>query len=257
MLPESSDPTKRFSDRVANYARCRPRYPTSVYDVLGAETGLSANSIIADVGSGTGFSSELFLERGNVVYAIEPNQPMRQAAENLVGTNPRFHSVDGTAENTTLGSDSVDYVVAGQAFHWFNKLQARLEFLRILRPRGWVVVFWNTRRIDSTPFLREYEAYIEEHAIEARQADHRDGDDPMIREFFAPMNYEFRRLANQQKLDEAGLIGRITSSSYMPNENHPQYTATIETAKALFLKHQCEGNVIIEYDLVMYFGRLT
>ena len=118
MVPPDS--TQRFSDRVADYVRYRPNYPRGILATLAAETGLSTDSLVADVGSGTGISAELFLSHGNAVYAVEPNHDMRAAAEAALARYPRFHSVVGTAETTSLPDHSVDYVVAAQAFHWFD-----------------------------------------------------------------------------------------------------------------------------------------
>ena len=149
-----SDSNTRFSDRVADYVRTRPGYPTAVLDILGTETGLNPATVVADVGAGTGLSAELFLRNGNTVFGVEPNREMREAAESLLAGYANFHSVAGSAESTTLPDASVDLIVAGQAFHWFDVPRARAEFRRILRPDGVVVLMWNTRRLDTTPFLR-------------------------------------------------------------------------------------------------------
>src|SRR5687768_7090137 len=151
------DPTARFSDRVADYVRTRPGYPAGVLDLLRAETGLTAGMTVADVGSGTGLSAEMFLKNGNPVIGVEPNADMRAFGDALLAAYPNFRSVAGTAEETTLPDRSVDLVVAGQAFHWFDRARARAECRRILRPGGFVALLWNTRRVDATPFLRAYE----------------------------------------------------------------------------------------------------
>jgi ubiquinone/menaquinone biosynthesis C-methylase UbiE len=135
-----TDSTRRFSNRVKNYVRYRPSYPQGVISALQAETALTKSSVIADIGSGTGLSAELFLQNGNPVFGVEPNLAMRQAAEQHLKNYPHFYSVDGTAEATTLPNKSVDYAVAAQAFHWFNPQLARQEFSRILQPGGWVVL---------------------------------------------------------------------------------------------------------------------
>ena len=130
------DPTQRFSNRVDDYVRHRPHYPPGVLDLLREGIGLTPRTVIADVGSGTGISTELFLENDNTVFAVEPNPEMRAAAKRLLGGRANFHSVDGTAEATTLPGGSVDCVVAAQAFHWFDPEKTRAEFQRILRAGG-------------------------------------------------------------------------------------------------------------------------
>src|SRR5262249_3892871 len=152
---------------------------------------------------------------------VEPNVAMRKAAENFLSGYPRFHSVDGTAERTTLSDASVDHVVAGQAFHWFDRAAARTEFLRILRPGGCTVLVWNERRVDATPFLRDYEALVNEFAIDYRQVDHRNIDEAAIGEFFGLGGFQRCKVANSQNFDLNGLSGRIESSSYMPGKTHP------------------------------------
>ncbi|HYN24061.1 MAG TPA: class I SAM-dependent methyltransferase, partial [Pyrinomonadaceae bacterium] len=154
------DSISRFTTRVENYAKFRPTYPPSIIDLLRADCGLTEASVIADVGSGTGILSELFLKNGNTVYGVEPNAQMRTAAESLLSDYRRFNSIDGTAESTNLKSDSIDFVTAAQAFHWFEPKKTRAEFARILKPGGWVALIWNERRLDSTPLLRAYEQLL-------------------------------------------------------------------------------------------------
>src|SRR5207248_11421403 len=139
----SADPTRRFSSRVADYIKYRPRYPQSVVELLRDECGLRHAAVVADVGSGTGILSELFLRNGNRVYGVEPNQEMREAGGRLLAAYDNFVSVEGRAEATTLDDRSVDFVTSGQALHWFERDAARREFVRILRPGGWVVAVWN------------------------------------------------------------------------------------------------------------------
>jgi SAM-dependent methyltransferase len=252
----TTDSTQRFSDRVDDYVRYRPGYPADVLRVLQQETGLTSGSIVADIGSGTGISSQLFLDHGNAVLAVEPNRKMRLAAEKQLSVSPRFRSVDGTAEHTTLADRSVDLIVAGQAFHWFNRQQARREFTRILRPGGYVVLMWNDRRIDSTPFLRDYEALLGEFGTDYQQVNHKNVDEGVIADFFAPAKFQSRKLENHQKLDLEGLTGRVTSSSYMPNDSHSRYRQMLDAIERLFEQRQHGGTVTIEYDTVLYYGRL-
>jgi SAM-dependent methyltransferase len=255
-MPNAADSTQRFSNRVDNYVRYRLGYPPEVIHVLKRDAGLKRDHVVADIGSGTGISTKLFLDYGSMVYGVEPNQAMRSAAEKSFAGNSRFHSVDGTAENTTLAVGSVDVVVAGQAFHWFDRPKTRAEFSRILRSGGYVVLMWNTRRTESTAFLRDYEKLICDFASDYRQVDHRNIDEAKIQSFFAPSQFQYRGLDNKQTLDCAGLIGRLASSSYMPSESHPQYAAMTAAAERLFEQYANSDRVEIDYDLELYFGQL-
>ena len=156
--------TERFSSRVENYVKYRPSYPAAVLQLLSMRCGLDATSTVADVGSGTGILTELLLETGAEVFAVEPNREMRAAAEKLLSDYGRFRSVDGTAEATTLQAACVDLVTASQAFHWFDVQKSRRELGRILRPRAWVALIWNERPMVAVPLLDEYDALLRRHA---------------------------------------------------------------------------------------------
>src|SRR5580765_5018374 len=155
-----TDTVERFSSRVANYVKYRPHYPREIIGFLEANCGLTHESIIADIGCGTGISSRLFLENCNRVIGVEPNVAMRAAAEEQLAEFTEFTAVDGTSDQTTLPDASVDMVLAAQAFHWFDAEKTRPEFRRILKPGGYTVLVWNERQLDTTPFLVEYEALL-------------------------------------------------------------------------------------------------
>lgn len=248
------DATTRFSDRVRDYVLYRPGYPAAVLDVLRAETGLAPAHVVADVGSGTGISARLFVEAGNPVHAVEPNAEMRAAAEEMLGGQPRFHSVAGSAEATTLPDAAVDYVVAAQAFHWFDGPAARREWLRILRPGGWMVLLWNARRTDTTPFLRAYEALLHAHGTDYASVNHENVTRNAIAAVLGA-DVCRRDVPNAQVFDWDGLKGRLLSSSYAPNEGHPGHAPMMEALERLFAEHQQDGRVRIEYDTQIYWGR--
>jgi SAM-dependent methyltransferase len=250
------DSTERFSTRVDHYVSARPRYPRSVVSILGEETGLTAGSIVADIGSGTGILTELFLENGNHVFAVEPNLEMRAAGERLLKGHATFHSVAGRAEATTLANRSVDIVAAGQAFHWFDRDLARAEFVRILKPGGWVVLIWNERLTNASAFLQAYEQLLEEYATDYAQVDHRHIDERALATFFGPGGFRFKVLKNCQQFDHAGLEGRLLSSSYTPELGHPYYAAMLRALEQIFETHQSEGRVVFEYETKLYYGRL-
>lgn len=250
----SANATTRFSDRVANYVRYRPGYPAQVLRVLREEIGLAAGQGVADVGSGTGISASLFLDAGHPVHAVEPNAEMRAAAEAVLGGDPRFHSVAGSAEATTLPDASVDVVVAAQAFHWFDPAAVAPEWRRILRPGGWIVLLWNTRKTDTTPFLRAYEALLREHGTDYTSVNHENVTEEALRAVLGP-GFGRRVVPNEQVFDFDGLKGRLLSSSYAPNVDHPGYGPMMDALHRIFSEHAREGRVTFEYDTEIYFGR--
>jgi len=248
------DPTRRFSNRVDDYVRHRPHYPAGVLDRLREGIGLTSRTVMADVGSGTGISTELFLQNGNTVFAIEPNPEMRAAAERLLGGRPNFHSVSGTAEATTLPDGSVDCVVAAQAFHWFDPEKTRAEFRRILRAGGWVVLLWNTRLKDTTAFSRGYEKLLLTFGTDYAQVQHERIDAAALQRFYTT-GFQRRTLPNQQVFDYESLKGRLLSSSYAPAVDHPQHAPMLAALQKLFQTHQENGRVRFDYETQIYFGR--
>ena len=252
-----NDSTERFSSRMENYLKYRPGYPKEVIETLNRECGLAADSIIADVGSGTGIMTDMFLRNGNVVYGIEPNREMREAAERLLKDYTEFRSVAAQAEETRLPDHSVDYVVAGQSFHWFDRDQAKAEFTRILKPQGWVALIWNERITTTTPFLVAYEQLLKDYSTDYEKVDHRRIDDEVIREFFGSDHFRLKQFDNSQVFDYEGVRGRLLSSSYAPEEGHPSYEPMIAELGRIFQAYQNEGRVVFEYVTQMYYGRLS
>ena len=252
----SNDPTGRFSTRVADYVRYRPGYPPAVLRLLEEECGLDPASVVADVGSGTGLLSELFLKNGNRVYGVEPNREMREAGERLLARYANFVSVDGRAEETTLDDASVDFVTAGQAFHWFDPPRARVEFNRILRPGGWVVLVWNDRRTAGTPFIEEYERLLLEYGTDYKEVSVKYAEESMLAALYGPGAMRAETFGNEQVFDFDGLRGRLTSASYTPQPGHPNYDPLMRALEDLFRRHERGGRVVVAYDTKVFYGRL-
>jgi SAM-dependent methyltransferase len=243
----------RFSDRVEDYVRYRPGYPPEVVESLTREFGLRASHVIADIGSGTGISAEIFLRNGNTVFGVEPNADMRAAAEKLLSSYPAFHSVNGKAEATTLADVSVEWIIAAQAFHWFDVDAAKREFRRNLRLGGRIALMWNNRRPD-TPFMRDYEALIQRFAVDYNQINHENAEkDGRIERFFDG-RFEQRSFPNAQVFDFQGLRGRLTSSSYMPKAGHPSFGAMIGELQRIFDRYAEDGRVRFDYDTKLWVG---
>ena len=248
-----ADPKERFSTRAENYAKYRPGYPRGVLELLRAKCGLTQSSVVADVASGTGLLSELFLRNGNRVYGVEPNDGMREAGERYLAGYPLFTSVRGTAEETTLDGGSVDLVVVGHAFHWFDVRRTREEFSRVLRPGGWAVLLWNELRHGAASLLIAYERLIRRHKTqEYEDFDREEG----IRAFFDPEPFAERIFRHSQSFDLEGLRGRLLSSSYVPDAGQPGHEAMMRELEDVFRAHARGGEVAFEHETLAYYGRL-
>jgi SAM-dependent methyltransferase len=252
-----NDSTTRFSSRVSDYVKYRPGYPPAVVRLLEEECGLTPESAVADVGSGTGLLAELFLRHGSRVYGVEPNREMREAGERLLAAYPNFVSVEGRAEETTLDDVSVDFVTAGQAFHWFDPAGARREFARILRPGGWVVIVWNDRRTAGTPFLEDYERLLLEYGTDYREVSVKYAEESSLAALFGPAAPLRKTFDNEQVFDFDGLRGRLASASYTPEPGHPNHAPLMAELEALFRRHERAGRVVVTYDTKVFYGRLA
>jgi len=249
-------PTERFSDRVAEYVLYRPDYPVAMLEWLQREHGVNPHWWVADVGAGTGISSKLFLDGGYRVIAVEPNEPMRHAADQWLGDNERFRAIDGRATATGLDEVSVDLIVVAQAFHWFDQAAARREFQRILRPNGLVAVIWNSRRLVGTPFLEGYEVLLKTYGTDYTSVAERYGDEPQMRAWFGDGYRGMGRFDHGQLLDFDGLRGRLMSSSYAPRAGHPQHEPMLHALQKLFDSCAVNGRISFDYDTVIYVGTL-
>ncbi|UCC21360.1 MAG: class I SAM-dependent methyltransferase [Promethearchaeota archaeon] len=252
------DPKKRFSSRVEKYIKYRPGYPQEIIKFLKEKNILSKESVNADIGSGTGILSELFLKEGNLVYGVEPNIDMRKAGENMLSKYSNFISIDGSAEDTTLKPKTIDIIAAGQAFHWFNLDKTKLEFQRILKPESWVVLIWNRRKKEINEFLKEYEKFLLKYGTDYKAIEKSKLD---FEKFFGgnqlKIKYQIENFDNFQIFDYEGLEGRLLSTSYIPLDDNPKYNNMISDLKQLFKKHQKKGFIRFEYKTEVIYGQLT
>ncbi len=245
------DPKKRFSSRVENYVNYRPTYPIEIINFLIKERILSKNSIIADIGSGTGILSKLFINNFNKVYAVEPNDEMRNAAERQFINYPNFISIKGSAEKTELEDHSIDIITVGQAFHWFDIELTKIEFRRVLNENGHVVIIWNSRKKAGNKFSEDYEKIVSKYGTDYKQVRM---NERIVDDFY---QYQLKKFENYQDLDYNGLKGRLLSTSYIPLDNDPNFEQMIIELEELFSRNQKNGKIRFEYNTLVYYGKLT
>lgn len=252
----TSDPTKRFTERVDNYVKYRPGYPDEVIDFLRSECELSEESAIADIGSGTGIFTKLLLDKGYMVYAVEPNQAMQQAAKQWLGNNENYTAIDATAEATTLPPKSIDLVVCAQAFHWFNNERTLAEFKRILKESGHAALIWNNRLANTDYFSMAYESLLKNSSVDYNKVNHRNISDIDFKAFFKDGQYKQVNYQNAQVFDLDGLMGRAFSSSYVPPQNSEEGKKFRELLQDIFTKYNVSGKVSFQYQTEIYIGQV-
>lgn len=249
-------PTERFTETVQDYIKYRPSYPKEVLQLLIDECDLRKNKIIADVGSGTGLLSKLFLNHGNSVYGVEPNQAMREAAEEYLKEYSNFYSINGTAEATSLDKKSIDIITVGTAFHWFDIANTKVEFKRILKKDGWVLLVWNVRNIEESELLREYENLLLVYSTDYKESNARKFNKTAVKEFFSPNEMKMCSFKNAQRFDWNGLKGRLLSTSYSLRPGNARYDEMLKKLKEIFERYQKNGIVEFLYDTKLNYGHI-
>ncbi len=252
-----TDTYSHYSRTVEYYSRYRPRYPQTLIGWLTTECGLAPEHVIADIGSGTGQMTELLLQHGHPVYAVEPNPDMRRVAEEELAAYPHLTSLGTTAEATTIPDHCVDLITVGNAFHWFDRARTREEFLRILKPGGWVVLAWNLERA-SSPFGKAFEAFWQKHI------DPNEHFTPVserklpgyIAEFFGEGGCKEHSLDNVQVCDFDALLGVTLSTLKAPKADDPRFGPMVEDLRGIFEAFEVEGMVRLAYDTALVWGRL-
>ncbi|REJ79111.1 MAG: class I SAM-dependent methyltransferase [Acidobacteria bacterium] len=242
----------RFSNRVENYIKYRPRYPETMLEVFRQDMRLKPSSVVADIGCGPGQSSQPFLEYGCRVFGVEPNKLMRRAAEDLLSEYRRFSATDGNAHETGLEESSIDVVIAAQAFHWFSDDRTVEEFGRILKPKGYAALIWNERKLDETPFLRDYESLLLEYGTDYESVRH---DVISVAELKGMFGRDVRvaTYQNVQTFDFEGVKGRLLSSSYTPAEDDPSFEPMLSKLRSVFAEHNENGRIQILYDTNVFY----
>lgn len=246
-----SDSKERFSKRAEGYLKYRAGYSPVLLDFLKIECGLTPQCVIADVGSGTGLLAELFLRNGNRVYGIEPNREMREIAERSLKNHPSFQSLASCAESTSLASGSVDFVTVGRAFHWFDCHKALAEFVRIVKPQGWVVVVWLKRKT-STPLLADYEDLLLAYAPEHKR---KGTVQRVVERQLLAEGFKDKLIDCQWSFDYEHLKGHTLSLSVSPDIGHPDYSPLLDELEALFQKYQEDGRLTFDYETSIYYAQ--
>lgn len=232
---------ERFTGRVADYERYRTRYPVEAVDLLRRHCGLVPTSVVADVGAGTGMLAELFLGNGNRVIAVEPNAEMRAACERLKERYSGLMVLDAVAEATTIKDAAVDFVSAGRAWHWFDREKALVEFRRILKPSGWVVLVTNRRNREDSTAARAYEEILLEFGTDYRklQGGYRVYDE--MPPLFAGGEVIEETLHGKQMLTLEEFLGQTQSLSVAPMPGDPKYAGIQAALRGFFERFQRDG----------------
>jgi len=239
----------RFTSRVSDYAQARPSYPLDSIKYL-LNKGINKNSVIADIGSGTGILSKLLINEVKEIYLIEPNDEMREYSKTYLSQNDNCTFINANAENTTLKDHSIDAIVVAQAFHWFDIEKCKIEFKRILKPYANIFLIWNNR-LTNTPFLQKYDQVLKNLSVDYNEVNHQNLSAKEFGLFF-DNNWKKQSFDNFQEFDFEQFVKRVFSSSYTPNKKDKNYSVFYNAIKKLFNEENKNGVVRFDYNTEIY-----
>ena len=249
------DNKDKFTDKAENYAKYRPSYPNELIDYLQKEVGL-LNGIIADIGAGTGILTKLLAPIAKKVYAIEPNQAMRHAFEQFCENIQNIELIDGYAEETGLPDNSVDFITAAQAFHWSDKNRCSIEFQRILKKNGKVILVWNKKESGNL-FMQTLESILLNFCPNFTGfAGGTKTSSDEENHFFLRNQFEYRVFDNVMLISQEEFIGGTLSSSYAPTNKDKHYNEFIAALTALFQQFSVQGSLFIPNKTHSYVGEM-
>ena len=136
-------------------------------------------------------------------------------------------------------------------------MRTRKEWVRVLKPKGVISLFWNNRRTDTTPFLIAYEQLLLEFGTDYTEVNHTRIDHEALSCFFGETPFVSRAFPYSQSFDFEGLRGRLLSSSYAPAVGHSQHEPMLRELKRIFETYSVEGRVGFDYDTELFFGSLA
>ena len=239
-----------FAGKAERYARYRTDYPREMIEAALNAVHLAKSDVVADVGSGTGMLARWILERGNRVLGVEPDAGMRSFAERQFASEARdFVGVQGSAEETNLPDFSVDVIVVGNAFHYFDPVRARAEAMRILRRPGRALIAGHASAHEPNAFMKAYSRFLEGIADrETWTFHHTDRFESSLPTFFG--NDSFGKedaLQTSHPLSWDALAGRFQSTSLMPSEGDGRGQQVLAELQDVFEKFAVAG--MVEFQL--------
>lgn len=241
----------RFDGKGEIYAKARPEYAEELFDYLKNTLHISAGSVFADIGSGTGIFTGQLIRCGYRVFAVEPNGDMRKMAEEKLSYDKNFISVNGNDANMNLPGQSVDYITAAQSFHWFDHDAFGKECRRVLKPGGRVIIVYNSRdeKAECTKALADLR---HKYNSEFRGFSNGISNEKCIA-FFSE-KCDIFRTDNTQTYDRQGYINRVLSSSYSLNENDGIYAEYLNGINNIFDMFSADGLIAVPTETVAYIG---
>ena len=249
------EPSNRFSQKAQKYARYRWDYSPQAIEMIFILSKLSCGSSVADIGSGTGMLSSHLVGKVKSLYAIEPNSEMRDYSKNLLPISSNINILDGLAEALPLPDQSIDMIMVGRAIHWFDASKARAEFLRVLKPNGWLAILQvpclNRELVEAVKSIRTAENNWNVENDKSRLNS--------VSPNFYYGNQEFIDRQFPQTITETWdeFFGRLCSLSPAPNEDDESLKKFKNAAHGIFRKFSKDDRLTIEIATQIQLGRIS
>ena len=207
---------KGFAAGADAYERGRPEYSPEAVERLIAELAIGPGSRVLDLAAGTGKLTRQLVGTGAELVAVEPVAEMRAKLQEVL---PVAEAIEGTAESIPLPNHSVDAVVVGQAFHWFDGIRAVSEIRRVLKPEGALGLIWQAREL-SRPWIERLDAII----------DRVDDGHP-----------RFRTMAWREAFDRTALMAPLGSATFRTVQRGSPETIVDRVASISYIAAMSEG----------------
>lgn len=249
-----------YSSKAESYAKYRWDYAPAAIEALFEIAGLGPNSVVAELGAGTGILTRRLCGRAGQVFAIEPNLEMRAFLVRDCGSLPGCTVLDTAAETTGLPDACLDAALAAQAIHWFEPQATRRELRRILKPAGWLALLDNR---GTDPELNI--ALRANDLAEGASAQPAEGQStqPTPGAQIAPEAYYFAPGAYQTLLfpftidqDWEAFLGAQLSASYAPDPGQLRFPDFTAAARGIFESFSRDGRLRVTGETRLMIGRL-
>lgn len=188
-----------FDEVAERYAEARPGYPEHVVDRVVEYGRLTEESLLLEIGTGTGKATLGFARRGFRIVGLEPGRRLAGIAQALLGEYPRVEVHCATFEEWTAAPKSYDLIFAAQSYHWTKPEVRTPKSAELLAPGGTLAIFGSWTELAASPLRELLEAAYARHAPELHSLD-------PARDWYGS--------ANAPVLDELRNSGRFTEVVY-------------------------------------------
>ncbi len=243
--------TQVYSSKAEKYARYRWSYAPEAIQTILDVTGITAESVVADIGAGTGILTQEFVGQVKRIFAVEPNPEMRAIATRKLAQYPSCQVVDGRSEATTLADNSIDLITAAQAIHWFDPQAAKKEFHRILKPAGWLAI---CRNYGTDHELGE--ALQDVYPVETDTETLMIGKSQPRSFYFEDGEYRRQEYPFKIQVTWEEFFGGVSTASFAPDEGSLLYAEFENGVRKVFDRFSSEGLILQQGVTELYLGQI-